>query len=394
MEISVKNSGIFRAVLPSLFITLSIGSVYAFSFFANNIAQEIGSNLGSVQFAFSLSIFFLGMGAAFFGSIVEKNIRFSALISTVLFALGMCCTTIGIQLKNLWIVFLGYGVLNGVAQGIGYLSPVKNLMLWYPTRKGLMSAISIVSFGLGSSLCVFLSKLLIPSVGFQWVFLSLGAIYFVMMLIGSFLLKKPCSADQKIVSSKSGDFSYRKILTDRTFWQYWVFMLLNITGGLVLIGASKNIFSEIISSGSIVVGLMMLCGIFNGGFRLIFAWISDFLKNRTTIWVIITAISGLFVLASLLEYSIIIPTILLINATYGGGFSTCPAILSDHYGNSGISRIHGLLLSAWGIAAIPSYFFNYTVFTHLDSFRSIPMILLGLYFVNLINVLTLRSKKV
>ena len=383
--------GIFKAIIPSILITLCIGSVYAFSFFAKDIASYIGSNLGNVQFAFSLSIFFLGMGAAFFGPLVEKNIRKSSLLSTVLLALGMCTTTIGIQMKNIWMLFLGYGLLNGLAQGIGYISPVKTLMLWYPHRKGLASAISIVSFGLGSSLCVFLAKMLMPVIGIQWVFLALGALYLVMMLVGSLLLEKPKikEASKTTVIQK---FSYEKIFKDVNFWQYWLFMLLNISCGLALIGASKNIFNEVVSKESVIVILLMLCGLFNGGFRLVFAWISDFLKRRINIWLIIALLSVLFIGVSALHYSFIVFAILLLNATYGGGFSTCPSILSDHYGNTAISRIHGLVLSAWGIAALPAYFLNSYVFKHMDSFRMVPCILLIVYAINLINVLILRKR--
>jgi len=383
--------GIIRAIVPSILITLCIGSVYAFSFFAKDISEYIGSNLGNVQFAFSLSIFFLGMGAAFFGPMVEKNIRASSLLSTSLFVSGMCLTTIGIHLRLLWMVFLGYGVFNGLAQGIGYISPVKNLMLWYPNRKGLASAISIVSFGLGSSLCVMLSKAFLPVVGIQWIFLVLGAIYLAMMLVGSLLLKKPNVYD-RLGSNIGFKFSYGGIFKDLNFWQCWLFMLLNISAGLALIGASKNIFSEIVSNETTIVLLLMLCGLFNGGFRLVFAWISDYLGRRVDIWLVIALLSVIFIGASSIHYPLIVLAILLLNATYGGGFSTCPSILSDLYGNTAISRIHGLVLSAWGIAAIPAYFLNSYVFKHMDSFRMVPAILLMVYLANLVNVFLLRRK--
>ena len=124
------------AVLPAFLLAVSVGQIYAFTNFSSEIAEYIKTpehniTKAQVQFAFSLGIFFLGMGAAFFGKIVEKNIRLSTLIGTTLFISGLLVTELGINLKNLYLIYLGYGFLVGTGTGIIYISPVKTMMLWF-----------------------------------------------------------------------------------------------------------------------------------------------------------------------------------------------------------------------------------------------------------------------
>ena len=125
-----------RAVLPAFLLAVSVGQIYAFTNFSDGIAAYISTTdapvtKAQVQFAFSLGIFFLGMGAAFFGKIVEKNIRLSTLIGTTLFVSGLLVTELGVCCRSLSLIYLGYGFLVGTGTGIIYISPVKTMMLWF-----------------------------------------------------------------------------------------------------------------------------------------------------------------------------------------------------------------------------------------------------------------------
>jgi MFS transporter, OFA family, oxalate/formate antiporter len=137
-----------RAAIPALFIHCSIGTVYCWSLLKGNIANYIGRSNGEVEWAFSIAIFFLGMSAAFAGKIVEKDVHKSSLIAAVCFAGGMAGTGFFVQQKSLLGIFLSYGILMGIGCGIGYLSPVKTLMLWFNEQKGLATGIAIAGFGL------------------------------------------------------------------------------------------------------------------------------------------------------------------------------------------------------------------------------------------------------
>ena len=71
----MTKKAILCGIVPAILLTLPIGSVYAFSMFAPALSDSCNASMRCVQYAFSLSIFFLGMGAAFFGQIVEKDPR-------------------------------------------------------------------------------------------------------------------------------------------------------------------------------------------------------------------------------------------------------------------------------------------------------------------------------
>jgi OFA family oxalate/formate antiporter-like MFS transporter len=206
---------IIRGIIPALLITLPIGSVYAFSLFSTDISTYINCSFKEIQFAFSLSIFFLGMGAAFGGSIVEKNINKSALLASGLFCMGLIITSIGISLHNIWFIYVGYGFLCGIAQGIGYLTPVKTLLMWFPKNKGLATSISIISFGLGSGLCTILHNYIYPYTGINNIFYVLSVIYFLMMVIGAILIKKPYIEQKTSISNTN--FNYKIIFKDKFF---------------------------------------------------------------------------------------------------------------------------------------------------------------------------------
>lgn len=386
----MKNK-IFNGILPAIMLTLPIGSVYAFSLFSTDIANIVQCTFKEVQYAFSLSIFFLGMGAAFCGNIVEKNIKKSAIISAVLFAVGLICTSLSMYFQNIWLLYVGYGCLCGIAQGIGYLTPVKTLLMWFPKNKGLATAISIVSFGLGSSLCTLLHSLFIGHVGIINMFLILAGIYFVMMLSSSFMLKKPYCEHENSKTNNNLNFKYSSLFKDKFFIYSWLFMFLNISAGLSLIGSSTNIFNELNASKELIVILMMLAGCFNGGFRLIFAWMSDKLKNRLNVWIIISVISVVLMCISSAYAAFLLIAVVVLNSCYGGGFSTLPGILSEKYDLTCLSRVHGAVLSAWGIAGLIGNNISTLIYGMTGSFLYVPYVLLMMYIVNMI--VSIRLKK-
>ena len=406
-----------RAVLPAFLLAVSVGQIYAFTNFSTEIAQYIGETQKNVQFAFSLGIFFLGMGAAFFGKIVEKNIRLSTIIGTTLFLSGLIVTEVGIHMKSLALIYLGYGFLIGLGTGVIYISPVKTMMLWFPEHKAIAAALPIISFGLGSTLSTILFS------GIHWgtpgssvavfqlrgfmdygitnVFHAYAIFYAVPMIIACFLLKKPKIQVQSFGHGiPSLEFSYLQLLQNRFFWQSWLFMFLNISAGLCLIPLAKQMMSSPDVYGDnvkLITWIVALSGLMNGGGRFLFAWWSDRLAKRINILLIILAISAGIMLASYLPVLIGL-ALLVINACYGAGFSVIPAILADHFGMTNISKIHGAVLSAWGFAglagnqvamAVSKAFGGYEEGGH--GYVAVVTLLVVVYSFNFMNVLLLRK---
>lgn len=385
----MKTNGWFNGIFASLLLTLPVGSVYAFSLFAPSMAEACNVSLKMIQYAFSLSIFFLGMGAAFFGPIVEKNPSKAGYLAATLYAAGMGSVAAGLKLGSYPLVLVGYGVLNGLGQGIAYLAPVKALILWFPKHKGLAAAVSIVSFGLGSTFCTWLAKSLSGTLSLCQFFGFLAVLYCLMMDAGSWLLKKPDVQQTDVVAQK---FSYISLFKDKMFWHCWLFMFLNISAGLALIGCSASIFKDAGISKEMILVLLMLAGVFNGGFRLIYAWMSDFLKFRIDAWLLLTVLSIAVMCIAGFHYAWIGIAVLLINSNYGGGFSCCPSILADYYDSSQLSRTHGAVLSAWGFAGLIGNNVSMLVFDATNSFYWLIWLLAIVYLINMINLLFARKK--
>lgn len=384
---------ILRSIVPAVLITLPIGSVYAFSLFAPLMAEHLGASIRSVQFAFSLSIFFLGMGAAFFGPIVEKNIKVAGMLASFLFGIGCITTALAMQFKSIWLLYIGYGLLCGLGQGTGYIVPVKTLLLWFPKHKGLAAAVSIISFGLGSSFCSWLFKLIYPTTGIVSIYAVLAIVYFWMMLSGSLLIKKP-ENENSYDSASTNKMPLKQILCDRFFLQSWLFMFLNISAGLALIGVTASMFKEVGISSNVVITLMVVCGVMNGAGRLAFAAFADMLKTRLDIWLALLGISIVLAASSSCIYVpiAVAAMVLGVNTCYGAGFSTIPGILSDHYGNNQLSTIHGLTLSAWGFAGLVGNQLSILVHNLTGSFYGVAILTLAMYAVNFINVFGLKAK--
>ena len=408
---------IFRAVLPAFLLAVSVGQIYAFTNFSSEIAEYIGESQKNVQFAFSLGIFFLGMGAAFFGKIVEKNIRLSTIIGTTLFLSGLIVTEVGIHMKSLMTIYLGYGFLIGLGTGVIYISPVKTMMLWFPEHKAIAAALPIISFGLGSTLSTILFSGIhwgTPGVsvaafqlrgfmdyGITNVFHAYAIFYAVPMIAACFLLKKPKIQVQSFGHGiPSLEFSYLQLFQNRFFWQAWFFMFLNISAGLCLIPLAKQMMSSPDVYGDnakLITWIVALSGLMNGGGRFLFAWWSDRLAKRINILLFILSIS-----AGVMTLSFWPPVIgialLVINACYGAGFSVIPAILADHYGMTNISKIHGAVLSAWGFAglagnqvamAVSKAFGGYGEGGH--GYAAVVAMLVVVYSLNFVNAWTLRA---
>ena len=404
----------FSAVLPAFLLAVSVGQIYAFTNFSDSVASAISTaenpvSRAQVQFAFSLGIFFLGMGAAFFGKIVERNIRLSTLIGTILFLSGLAVTQCGVNAKSLTMIYIGYGFLLGTGTGVIYISPVKTMMLWFYEHKAIAAAVPIISFGLGSTLSTVLYNGIhlgsaasfaqfhlrgFESYGIDRVFTVFAAFYSVPMFIAAFLLKKPRLEQTSFGHGiPSLEFRYASLAKDTYFLRAWLFMFLNISCGLCLIPLAKQMMTSPLVgySEGLITSVIALCGLMNGGGRLIFAWWSDRLAKRIDILLIILAISAAIMTLSFFPVMIAV-ALLVINACYGAGFSVIPAILADNYGMTNISKIHGAVLSAWGFAGLAGNQAAILVSDRLGfGYTGVVTMLTALYILNFLNVRTLRK---
>lgn len=389
-----------RAAIPALLIHCSIGTVYCWSTFKESIANAIGMSTFAVGWAFSFAIFFLGMSAAFAGKLVELNIHKSSLISAICFTVGMLGTGITIKyctgIPALLLIYLFYGCIMGIGLGVGYLTPVKTLMLWFKDNKGLATGISIMGFGLAKAIATPIMEFLQNQFGITAMFLILGGIYFIMMFAGHLLLKKP----EGWVENKENNDSFKisTLFKNKTFIGIWLIFYINIHCGLMLITYEKQLLNEKFAGLAVLATIISVVpsvtAICNALGRIGYSTISDKLKDRATIYIIIF-ISCIVIcgVTPFIGFSpLIIILLMIINLGYGGGFSTLPALLDSRFGMKNISKIHGLALSAWAIAGLTGNNLS-EVILKFSGYNTIILVAAGLYSIALVICLTMVKQK-
>ncbi|MBT1162676.1 MULTISPECIES: OFA family MFS transporter [Bifidobacterium] len=404
------------AILPALLIHIPIGTVYCWSVFKQLIADQLNASPSSVEWAFSLAIFFLGMSAAFAGPMVEKNIKRSALVSMICFVVGFAGTGVSIALHFLPGVFICYGAIMGVGLGVGYLTPVKNLMLWFADNKGLATGIAVAGFGLAKAIASPVMEGLIGTVGLVAMFYVLAAIYAVMMFVGFLLIRRPAGW---VYDPAVSHVSRREILKKPVFWGIWIAFYLNITCGLALISQEKDILHDVLQSFPQYVGLnqselaaaiagviglvLAVDAVFNAAGRIGFSTISDHLTRRESVYQIIFVMSIAVCVLQVALNSIdnallwaVLAMLFLVNAGYGGGFSTLPVLLDQHFGTKTVSTTHGLTLSAWAFAGLSGNQLASFVVTHAPDqahrYAALIPVITALYVVALASVTLVKKR--
>jgi len=342
------NNKWFRAAIPALLIHVCIGSVYCWSLIKDEIALLMNCSVSSIEFAFSLAIFFLGMSAAFAGNFVEKNVKASSGLSCIFFTLGLMLSVVSIYNQSITGLMISYGCIMGIGLGIGYLSPVKTLMLWFSEHKGLATGIAISGFGLSKVIFSPFIEWCNAEYSVITTLIIMAIFSIVCMSTATYLIKKPDDWIEPKVSFNIK--SYFNILKEPIYIMIWIIFYLNITCGLALISFEKSIS---LYAGIVSVGILSsLTAFFNTGGRFCYSTASDFMSNKTWVYITIFITSCLSVIfASFIP--LIIPLMLcVINAGYGGGFSTLPTLLQSKFGMEKISTIHGMTLSAWAFAGL------------------------------------------
>jgi MFS family permease len=382
---SVAGVGFSRWTVPpaALCVHLCIGQAYAFSVFNLPMTRLIGNTqsapddwkLTDLGWIFSLAIFFLGVSAAVLGRWVEEGGPRRAMFTAALcWSGGFLLSAVGVYAHNIWLVYLGYGVLGGCGLGIGYISPVSTLIRWFPDRPGMATGMAIMGFGGGALIASPLSVWLMRQfstqthVGVAETFVVLAIVYFCFMMVGATIVRLPppgwapagyvAPAEPKKLITTHNVFVYQALKTPQ-FWLIWWVLCLNVTAGIGVLGQASAMSQEMfpgrvtVTAAAGFVGLMSL---FNMGGRFFWASVSDFIGRKPTYFLFFALGTVLY---SLVPYSgsagsvaLFVLCFCLIISMYGGGFATVPAYLRDMFGTRYVGAIHGLLLTAWSMAGI------------------------------------------
>jgi MFS family permease len=384
-ENTVAAPGFNRFMVPpaALAVHLCIGQAYAFSTFNLPLTKLIGItqsapadwNLKDVGWIFSIAIAFLGSSAAIFGRWVERvGPRKSMFVSALCFSGGFLVSAVGIQMHQLWIIYLGYGVLGGCGLGIAYISPVSTLIKWFPDRPGMATGMAIMGFGGGALIAAPLSVLLMKhfatatSAGVMETFVTMGVIYFMFMMIGVLSVRVPAEGwkpagwvpeahPKKLVTTANVavDVAWRT----PQFWLLWGVLCMNVTAGIGVLSQASPMIQEMFTgrvTAAAAAGFVGLLSLFNMVGRFFWASTSDYIGRRNTYMVFFLLGMLLYALVPTFGHMGSIPLFVaafcIILSMYGGGFATIPAYLRDIFGTYQVGAIHGRLLTGWSVAGV------------------------------------------
>jgi len=344
---------------------------------------------------YTLFFVFLGCSAALWGGWLERSgPRKAAFVSTLCWCGGLLISAIGIYWHQLWIMWLGSGVIGGIGLGLGYISPVSTLIKWFPDRRGMATGMAIMGFGGGAMIGSPFATLLMnafktPAQPGVWqTFVVMAIVYFVFMMFGSFGYRVPPSgwrpAGWTPPAAKAGsamitqhNVHLKNAHKTPQFWLLWIVLCLNVSAGIGIIGAASPMLQETFggklvgqpetgfaqfsdeqktSAAMIGAGFVGLISLFNIFGRIGWASSSDKLGRKATYFIFFALGTALYVLSSFAadwkSVALFVACFCIIASMYGGGFATIPAYLADMFGTQFVGAIHGRLLTAWSTAGI------------------------------------------
>jgi len=372
---TVAAPGYRRWLFPpaALAVHLSIGQVYAFSVFKTPLVEHFDSSLTAIGIVFSIAIVMLGLSAAFLGTWVERSgPRKSMLAAALCWSAGFLVAALGVASDQLWLVYLGYGVIGGIGLGVGYISPVSTLIKWFPDRPGLATGLAIMGFGGGALIASPLSTKLLAtyggggSDGIAASFVTLGLIYLVVMTLGAFTARVPApgwapegwtAPTEHHGMRTTANVTAANAIRTRSFWLLWVVLFCNVTAGIGILEQASPMIQDFFSSVDAVAaaGFVGLLSLANMTGRFVWSSTSDVIGRKRmymgylgigALCYLTVAIAGT---SSIVLFVVLTAAIL---SFYGGGFATVPAYLKDLFGGLEVGAIHGRLLTAWSAAGV------------------------------------------
>ena len=417
-ERTIAGPGFSRWLIPpsALAIHLCIGMAYGFSVFWLPLSKALGitqsiqcpADMGWVARAFSTScdwkvsdlsvtfalfFIFLGSAAALYGGWLERaGPRKAGVVATICWCGGLGISAFGVSIHQLWLLWLGSGVIGGIGLGLGYISPVSTLIKWFPDRRGMATGMAIMGFGGGAMIGAPLADRLMKhfatatSVGVWETFLTLAVVYFVFMLGGSLGYRVPAEG-WKPKGWEPAPAAANSLVTNNhvalnvasgtgQFWLIWAVLCLNVTAGIGILSMASPLLQEVFGGrligvsatfdqlsadqkgqiAAIAAGFTGLLSLANILGRIFWASLSDRIGRKMTYTVFfvlgIVLYSSIPWTAETANLALFAGFFCVILSMYGGGFATVPAYLADIFGTRFVGAIHGRLLTAWSVAGV------------------------------------------
>lgn len=361
--------GRWGLVVAAVLLQLALGAVYAWSVFSKAL-QATGSDFALSKSAAALP-FSVDIGMIFIGTFIggriqdTKGPRVVALTGGVIYSIGVLLAGLASNAGQFWLLILGYGVIAGFGLGFAYIVPIAMLQKWFPDHRGLITGIAVGGFGFGAVITSPVAQQLVahyaavPTRSFLW----LGVAYLVMVLVGGSFFRNPPEGyavpgwtppARSAVVATTRDYSLTEALRTPQWYLLTAVLTLNVTAGIALISVAAAAATDIAGySAAAAATLVGVMGLFNGGGRVFWGWVSTHIGRMTAFLCMLglqaicffllphAGAAGLFAVLTSLVY-----------LCYGGGFGAMPATAGDFFGLRNAGAVYGLMIVGWSIGGV------------------------------------------
>lgn len=357
--------------IAGIIIMTLLGTVYAWSVFVKPVIAATGWEKTAVATTFMIIIGMIGLSAAFGGLLVDKKgPKFVCTIGVILYGIGVLLGGLALKSGNIWFLYIGYGFIGGLGNGLAYVVPIATLIRWFPDRRGLITGLSVMGFGLGA---FFIGKIvpgLINSVGVVNAFFILGIVYLVGNTASALILRNPPAGwlpdgftpSAKTVSA-ADSFSWDEAKKTPQWYMIWGMLFLNVSAGMGLLSKLSPMAQEVIKVAQGITdekqlavaggAVLATASIFNGLGRLFWSALSDKIGRKNVFMIMFASQAALYFylpqVTSVMLFTVIACYLL---ACLGGGFAVMPAFAADSFGPTYIGKVYGFVLTAWGAAGV------------------------------------------
>lgn len=351
---------------PALLVQMCLGSVYAWSVFVKPLMASEGWSQIQVTLTFNMAMACLGIGTVIGGWWQDKvGPRIVTTFAGVIYGLGFLIAAWSIDHHWLPGVYLGYGLFSGLGMGFGYICPVAMITKWFPDKRGLMTGVNVMGFGVAALIMGPIASKLIISSGVPTTLMYFGLVYGAIVIVCSQIFINPPQGwtpegwvpSGKVSKSASAvHYTPKEALSTGRFWMLWAMLSLNTSAGIMIVSQASPLAQQQLGiTAGAAAAIVGIIGIFNGGGRIVWAWISDKIGRAQAYFLIFAVQIPLFLYLPTV-HDVVIFTIVVcaIELCYGGGFGVMPSFTADFFGSKYVGGIYGFILLGWGFAAIPS----------------------------------------
>ncbi len=350
-------------VVGGLLMNLALGSLYAWSVFVAPLEKEFGWKRADTSWVFTWAVVVFAISFIVAGRLQDKLGPFKiSMVGCILLTAGFLLSA---KTTSLSYLIFSFGIIVGIGNGFGYATPIPVMAKWFPDKRGLAVGLAVAGYGGGSAIFGPLANLyLIPHYGWRTTFVVLGVVFFVMTVIGAFLLKNPPAGYRPpgwtpAPASKAAATTYE--FTPGEMWRtpsayfMWVAYALGTSAGLMVISQLVPFAKSMaIPTAALQTMTLVIGAVGNASGRILSGWMSDAIGRlnvlRLMIGISAVAMPLLYLTGS--NVAALYVMVFIVFWCYGTQLSVNGSATSDFWGTKNAGINYGILFTSWGVAGV------------------------------------------